>query len=152
MDFVSFKSYRWVQQDTAGKDDPRIKNDLLDQRIRRAINQVLDTKRYIRQEQGTVDFLLTYQMGIEKRVDVDEIETGFGFGYNFWRMGISTETVVREYDEITLYIDMMDPVSEKLIWRGMRTYRYRSGGTVAERDERIQQIVTEILSGFPPTP
>jgi hypothetical protein len=59
---------------------------------------------------------------------------------------------VREYDEITLYIDMMEPGSEKLIWRGMRTYRYRSGGTVAERDARIQKIVTEILSGFPPTP
>ncbi|MDX1693143.1 MAG: DUF4136 domain-containing protein [Ketobacteraceae bacterium] len=153
VDFIAFKSYRWLVKDHSGREDPRIENDLLDQRIRRSINQVLQNRNYIRREQGEgpVDFLVTYQVGIEKRTDVDKIRTGIGFGYRFMDLGFGTETIIREYDEMTLYIDMIDPESRKLIWRGMRTYRYQKGGTVAERDARVQQIVSEILKGFPPT-
>lgn len=150
VDFVAFKSYRWLVKDHTGREDPRIKNDLLDQRIKQAINDTLARRNYIQRENQPVDFLITYQLGIEKRTDVDEIETGIGFGYRFTHLGFRTDTIVREYNEITLYIDMIDPETEKLIWRGMRTYRYQEGGTVAERQARIREIVAEILAGFPP--
>ena len=156
IDFVAFKSYRWLNVDQSGQQDPRIRNDLMDQRIKRAIDAALMRRHYIRrdasaaQKDQAVDFLVTYQIAIEKRTDVDEIETGIGFGYRFMDLGFRTQTIVREYDEITLYIDMIQPGSEKLIWRGMRTYRYLKGGSVAERDERVQAIVGEILGGFPP--
>ncbi len=150
IDFVAFKSYQWLKKDHTGQEDPRIRNDLLDERIQRAIDDTLTRRNYIRQENGPVDFKVSYQLGIEKRTDVDEIETGIGFGYRFTHLGFRTDTIVREYNEITLYIDMIDPDTQKLIWRGMRTYRYQKGGTVAEREARIQAIVAEILNGFPP--
>ena len=156
IDFMAFKSYRWLPVHHHGQQDPRIHNDLMDERIKGAIDGTLARRHYIRREasadqsEQTVDFLVSYQIGVEKRTDVDEIETGFGFGYRFMDIGFRTETIVREYDEVTLYIDVIQPDSEKLIWRGMRTYRYHKGGTVAERDERVQIIVAEILAGFPP--
>lgn len=150
IDFVGFKSYRWLKQDQAGKTDPRVDNDLLDARIRKAINNTLQQKRYIASESGKVDFLVTYKIGIEKRTDVDTVRTGIGFGYRYFDLGFGTETIVREYDQVTLFIDVIDPVSKKLIWRGMRDYRYQKGADVAKRNLRINEIVLEILSGFPP--
>lgn len=150
IDFVAFKSYRWLTKDHAGNADPRIANDLLNERVRKAIDTTLAQKNYLKLPKGNVDFLVTYQLGIEKKTDVDRIHTGVGFGYRFWHLGIGTDTIVREYNQVTLYIDIIDPKTQKLIWRGSREYRYQNSGTVAEKGARIQEIVAEILAGFPP--
>ncbi|MCG8671327.1 MAG: DUF4136 domain-containing protein [Pseudomonadales bacterium] len=152
IDFVAFKSYQWHTKPTQAK-DPRISNDLLDQRIQGAINQSLQRKNYVMVSPGqntTVDFLVAYQLGIEKRTEADRVRTGVGFGYRYFDFGFRTDTIVREFNEVTLYIDVIDPQSEKLIWRGTRAYRYQAGGSVAEREQRIQSIVDEILAKFPP--
>lgn len=150
IDFVAFKSYRWLEQDAKGKHDPRVKNDLMDARIKRSVDNALKARNYIELAEGDVDFNVTYQVGIEKRTEADRVRTGIGFGYSYWDLGFQTDTIVREYDQVTLYLDVIDPKTKKLIWRGTREYRYRSGGSVADKDARIQQMVGEILGGFPP--
>ena len=150
IDFVAFKSYSWLKREPTTSSDPRVSNDLLRERIVRNIDAALQRKNYVKVGSDKADFLVAYQIGIEKRTDVDTVRTGVGFGYRFWDVGFQTDTIVREYNQVSLYIDVIDPNTRKLIWRGIREYRYSSGGTVAERDARIQALVTEILNGFPP--
>ncbi|MCG8311852.1 MAG: DUF4136 domain-containing protein [Pseudomonadales bacterium] len=150
IDFVAFKSYSWLKREPTTSTDPRVSNDLLRERIIRSIDGALKRKNYVKTGADKADFLIAYQIGIEKRTDVDTVRTGIGFGYRFWDVGFQTDTIVREYNQVSLYIDVVDPQSKQLIWRGIREYRYSSGGTVAERDARIQTLVTEILNGFPP--
>jgi hypothetical protein len=50
----------------------------------------------------------------------------------------------------TLLIDIVDAASKKLVWRGTAAGAVDPGLTSVERDERIRQIVRDMLSHFPP--
>lgn len=149
VNFAAFNSYRWFDQAATGSSDPRINNDLLDTRIKSAIHHQLQARGYGQStEEGDADFLINYKIAITERTEVDEIETGFSS--RFWQLGYHSDTSVREYDEVTLYIDIYEPTSQSLIWRGIRSYHYYKGGSVAQKDQRMYDMVAQILAGFPP--
>ena len=62
-------------------------------------------------------------------------------------MGPSIQNVSSRTEGI-LFIDLIDNTSKQLIWQG------RGRGPLTEmtskRDERIQKLVTEILTAYPP--
>ena len=48
-------------------------------------------------------------------------------------------------------LDIIDPATSELIWRGVAGRRL-STGTPQERDAYVQEIVSAILAAFPPAP
>jgi hypothetical protein len=50
----------------------------------------------------------------------------------------------------TLLIDIIDAASKQLVWRGTAAGEIDPGLTSRERDERIRNIVHEMLAHFPP--
>jgi len=49
-----------------------------------------------------------------------------------------------------LVVDLYDPKSQKMIWRGTVNTGLRSNQDPAKRTERLQQAVAKLLSKFPP--
>jgi hypothetical protein len=100
------------------------------------------------------DLVVTYSVILEERLRVDGVSTGVGYGTGYYRGGygyIHSNASVRNYQESTLILDLLDPKTEELRWRGWGT------GIVGTRDrerhrrqERMDEGVKAILEKFPP--
>jgi hypothetical protein len=94
-------------------------------------------------------------VSIEGKLDVDTIYRDYPRGgyerYGYRRGGWGhTETRVREYDEGTLLIDVLQAGSGALLWRGSGVATVREESSPEKRTERINTAVNKILERFPP--
>ena len=154
VDFSKMKTYAW-QHDTQPKTgNMRLDNDLQDQRIRAFIEQVLQAKGYGKADRGSADFLIGYQLGLQQKVKSDNVQTGIGFGMGsrgrYGSIGISSGADVKTYDEGMLLIDVLDPESEALLWRGTGTDAVSPHGDREKKTQALNNAVAKILEPFPP--
>ena len=151
-DFSQMRTWSWLPD--AGKSgDPRLDNALIDSRIRTAVKSELDAKGYTLATSGTPDFQVAYHVSIEGKLDVDTVYHGGGGYGRAGRYGGGwgyAETRVREYDEGTLLIDVLQSGSGALLWRGSGVATVREESTPEKRTKRINAAVKKILERFPP--
>jgi len=153
-DFTQLRTWSWLPH--AGKsDDPRLDNALLDSRIRAAVKSELDTKGYTLATSGTPDFQVTYHVSVEGKLDVNTVYRDYPRG-GYGRVGHHrggwgyAETSVREYDEGTLLLDVLQSGSGALLWRGSGVATVREESSPENRTKRINAAVKKILERFPP--
>jgi hypothetical protein len=70
---------------------------------------------------------------------------GYGVAYN-----TGSETQVTHYKQGTLIIDILDPVTDQLIWRGSADGRLPKSSDRDKSDKLAQKYVYKILEEFPP--
>ena len=180
--FNDFKYYRWNPIDSRAEAEFNQSNDknegkkknkvdaLLDENIRFMIDQQLAAKGMIKQEQGPVDFLVDYNVGVNKRVDfktqvvrenyAEDFQTYSTFGYSgqFYSGVMTTvgtrnreELMIDRYREGTMTLDFFEPTKNKLIWHAVADKRLDIQALPStERDELIEQVIKELLAKFPP--
>lgn len=149
-DFTRVRSYAWLDERSGVQGDRADVTSLLDRRVRRSVDAELQRKGLSAVGRAEADVLVTYHLGVETKLDVNTIDTGYGYGRSRYRAGVSTHTTVTEYQEGTLLIDVIEPKSKQLIWRGSGQARIRRSSTPEQREERIDQAVAQILESFPP--
>ncbi len=163
IDFSKFKTYTWpntVQPDTG---NPIVDDDLVDARIRSAVDQVLSAKGYRRMDlsEGEPDFWVHYNVTVKDKTDVTSIPTpmysvpygGTAGGYApamVW--GGSFQTVVMQYEVGTLLIDIANPRTKRLVWRGVGSDIIETAKTPEKATKKIDNVVEQILKTFPPLP
>lgn len=161
VDFSHYKTYRW--HDNSGAARSYHGNDILDTRIREAIDLELLTKGYILKDSGDVDFQVNYSVTTKDKTDVRSYNTysgpapGFSMGYGrgYYRYGYSMtyynqpEVRTVHYQEGTFVIDVVDP-SDKLVWRGSAESRLKKNLTIEEKRAGIKNVVNKVLTLFPP--
>lgn len=146
--FSALRSYAWLADAQPPTGDPRLDSTLLDARIREAIDTQLAADGYEKTDAATANFLVAYHVAVDSKVDVDTIYRSYGRAG--WGGGGSADTVVREYDEGTLLIDLLRPEAGSLLWRGTATTRLREMRTPEKRDAYVGEIVGKIFAKFPP--
>jgi hypothetical protein len=149
-DFSNVRSYAWFDQQSGVQGDRADVTSLLDRRIRSAVDAELQRKGIQLVDNSQARALVSYHLGVETKLDVDTVNTGYGYGRYGRYGGIDTTTTVREYQEGTLLIDVIDPSSKQLIWRGTGQATIRRSSTPEEREKRINEAVKQILEKFPP--
>lgn len=117
-------------------------------RLGEAIKANLTARGYTLSEQA--DFGVAMHFGKQTKTDIDTYGYGYG-GYGRWGYGGTGGVDVRQYDEGTLIIDIIDMSKKELVWRGSGTGVISQSPSVEERTEKINNAVTEILGQFPPT-
>lgn len=148
-DFSRLRSWYWLPPAPGG--DPRVKNDLVEARVRAAVERVLGDRGYIEAPSGEGDFGIGYHAAIEGRIDVRTVDHFYGYGRRWGPYGgVARETVVTQYDEGTLILDVVDSRTQRLVWRGSAQARVRDDLDPRERAERIQGAVEQMLAEFPP--
>ncbi len=151
---AGLKTYAWLETSEDVKKKGYQLDALMDQRVQDAVDRGLQAKG-LRRVKGSasntaqVDFLVNYMTTVKTRRDEQQITTSFGYGYSPWGVGMNTETRIKDYEEGTLIVDMIDPQTKKLIWRGQYRSRLKEKMTPQERTDRINQSINAILSGFP---
>ena len=151
--FNNLKTYTWkyITQEKTG--DVRIDNSLMDNRIRKAIENAL-TEKGLFAAGITSDFQVAYTYTISKKKYSSPVNTGVGFGFGsygrYGTIGIRTGTQVDEYDEGLLVIDFLKSDSDIVLWRGKSTHGVDTHSTPESTTDQINKIVGKILSQFPP--
>ena len=152
--FSGYRTYAWIPGPQERTGDPRLDNSLLDARIREAVERHLAAKGYKKEESGSPDFLITYHVALKGKLDVTTMNNyGYGPGWRGARMaGAGSTTYVREYQEGSLLVDIVNPAQRHLVWRGTAQAEVTPTSTPEEKKARLDEAVGKILEGFPPKP
>ncbi|OAB79689.1 DUF4136 domain-containing protein [Cochleicola gelatinilyticus] len=143
---ANFNSYGSFAFYKPGIDKAKI-SDLDKKRILRAIESAMTSKGMIKSE--SPDLLVSIFTKERERVDVYNNNFGYGWGWNPWFYGNYGNSVSRS-TEGSLYIDLIDTKTNELVWQGIGTASLHTGSDIDKKDERIREIVNEVLAEYPP--
>ncbi|CAI8916649.1 DUF4136 domain-containing protein [Pseudomonas donghuensis] len=155
-DFAAYRSWVWQEPGLQYRpDDPRIKSDLTEQRIRQAVAGQLD-QRGLRpaQDNSRGDLKVQAYLIVENRQQ--QITTHYGGGWGgywggYWGGPMYNETRSVDYKVATIQVDMFDARDGKLVWRGsaeqiMNNYP----PSPEERNTAIHNTVAKLMGNYPP--
>lgn len=155
-DFAAYRSWSWHEPALSySPDDPRLKSDLTEQRIRQATAEQLDQRGLRPAASGVpADLKVQATLIVENRQEQVSTYQG-GFWGNpwggYWGGPGFTETRTLDYKVGTLQIDLLDGKDGKLVWRGSAKQILRSTpSSPSERAAAIRETVTRVLSQYPP--
>ncbi len=150
----SFRTYAWMPKPEGA--DPRIYNDIINANIRQAVDQHLQGRGYQQVDaNASPDFLIGWQGAIESKLDAQTVNSYYGYPWGpMWDPYYygPSQTYVREYEEGTIILDVVDAKAKKLIWRGTAEAEVNDNPSAASSRERIGEAVNQMLSRFPPKP
>ena len=152
--FAALHTYVWRTGAQPATGDPRLDSTLLDTRVRAAVDRVLQSKGYQLAAPGTTPtFLVGYHAAVRQKTAVQTtgqpMNVWYGYGAGGW--GGWPETYVHEYEEGVLLIDVIDPTTTKLLWRGTgKAVVETTTASPEKRERRINEAVDQILAEFPP--
>lgn len=149
-DFSPLKTFAWQHAEQPETGDPRVDNDLNDERIRNAISTTLSAKGFRAEERADADFLVAYFVDHQRKLSSSSVSVGMGRGSHGRYGGVGYNTGVSEYDQAILTIDIIDPSDEKTIWRGVGTRTAYTGSNPKKYVKRTNESVEKILKKFPP--
>jgi hypothetical protein len=92
-------------------------------------------------DENDPSFLVAYQLGSEDRHRF--------VPYNQALLGARSTARV-EYTANTIIIDVIDPESNEVVWRGSGETTPDSNATVEQNSDLIRRVVEKILKDFPP--
>ncbi|NVJ10818.1 DUF4136 domain-containing protein [Myxococcus sp. AM001] len=160
-----FRRYAWLPQ-PQGK-DARVYNDIVDVRVRMAVDQELKARGYQKVDMGAdPDFFVGWQGAIDTKVSIDTVDSFYGYPWGpYWSPWSSfygpygypygmggPRTYVREYDVGTLILDGVDAREQRLVWRGTAQAELHRDLSPDELQKKINDAVHKLLSRFPPKP
>ncbi|HBR94187.1 MAG TPA: hypothetical protein DEA90_08490 [Opitutae bacterium] len=121
---------------------------IVDRRIEQALSRTLQAKG-MNQGCAEPDFRVTFNTITKTKTEVNDLGVGpTPFRrYPYHGYGAFSRIDINQYEEGTFIVDIIDQASKELVWRG--TYTQRLGWS-APNDEKVQQIVSDILVNFPP--
>lgn len=152
-DFSVYQAFDWRSTTQPQSGDIRVDNPLLDSRIRKAVDSTLEAKGFKKTARAGADFLVSYTLSIQARIDSSPVSVGTGFGIggggSFGGIGIGTDTI-ESYETGLLVIDFYDAKTGLMIWRGSGSRRLGRQSDPVNNTAEIKALVDKILAQFPP--
>jgi len=147
VNFSQYKTYHWV--DIQGATYP---NQLTDLMIRNAIDSTLKMKGLVRQDSGTVDLYVGYQLTTTQQTQLNTFGTGggaWGYGGGWGGGGMST-TTTQTLTEGTLAVDLYDPTMKQLVWQSTATKTLNPSSNAEKNQANIQKATNKMFQAYPP--
>lgn len=140
----NFNTFYWGNKtDIEANKNPLHYNELNDKRIKSAVGYELSSRGYVLSE-VTPDIIIHYHIVIDDQSILTTEPYGYFYGPYWMRM----QTHVYPYREGTLVIDLMDPKTNNLVWRGWATVDLALI-TPEKTQEIITRVVAKIFKTFP---
>ena len=149
-DFSKLKTFAWQHEEQPQTGNPRIDNDLIDERVRAAINAELKAKGFRLVDKAGADFHMAYFIDYKQRIGGSSVSFGMGGGSYGRHGGVGYNTGVSDYEEGHLTIDIINPSDEKNIWRGVGRRTAYDGNSPKKITKVVNSAVAGILKKFPP--
>ena len=153
-DFSALKTFGWLPDSDTPADDVRLNDPRVRNTVRTAVEQALAAKGYEQVERQQADFLVTWFGAIEQKIkkeSIDHFYAPYGYGTLYRDPVLNTEAPrnILEYEQGTIIIDIIDPQSRKLIWRGSGSGRIAENQPEQTALRNLNRSVTRILAPFP---
>jgi hypothetical protein len=137
VDFTKFKTFA-IREGQMNSRAPALNSELTKKRIESEIEKAL-TAKGLTKATGTADLNVFYQFGAARRMQTETYPAG-------WR-GLRTRVARVPYSEGTLVIDLRDPTTRSLVWRGIASESERNP---AEMADRLDDMVKKSIDRYPP--
>jgi len=158
-DFSHYKTFAWIDKDAEGMNDRKQHNDLVEQKMREAVNKELVKTAGWREVKNKPDVLLSYDVLVEKTAkqqnDPVYSRPYSRTFYNSFTRRYSTiyypsqflgyDQTERMAREGTVTITMVDTRSDKMVWQGWTTDEVNSRNLTSKE---IQNSVKAIFKKF----
>jgi hypothetical protein len=151
----AYRSFGILAAERAGPppEDPRL-GPLLDRHTEEAIDWTLRTRGYEPRSSGDVDFLVSYRNDVQEEAQIEShpVSVGLGYGTVFSGVGVGTgwagptHATARKVAKGRLVIDVLEPSTHRLVWRGWTENTLSPSGD-PRRD--IFAAVDRVLEQFP---
>ena len=126
---------------TLGANDPMLDNSITNRALRDEIRSAFEARGYRFQPEGA-DFDVAYYASAAPVLDVRT----FDYGYT-WRGFPRQYTEVEQYEQGTVIIDVVDPITHELLWRGQGVARVDPDPDKYVKE--IRKTVDAIVKKFP---
>ncbi len=136
--FAAYKTYQWVDIQEPGKMD-----QLMDQNIRRAVDEQLAQKGLTKVEKGA-DLYVGYQTAVKEEKNVNFYGTGPRW-YGGMVQGETTTVAVG-----TLVVSMYDPGRKQMIWRGDASKTLDPKKDPDKNYRNLQKAMAKLFKNYPP--
>ena len=151
---AGLKTYGWLQTDTPPGDNVRVNDPMVIDAVRNAVEANLEKKGYRRVEGKLADFLVTWFGAIETKVQVETIDHfyhdyGYGPVAKYMATPGSEGRTATEFEEGTILIDVLNPATHKLMWRGTGSRRILKEQEKGYAALYIDRVVKQIFKNFP---
>ena len=146
----AYTTYSWLS--LPQRDDPRIHNEIVENRVVEAVDTELAAKGYEKVADGA-DFKVGYHVALSSAIAVTQVNEYYGYGYRYWRPYSAygfTNTYVTEYQQGTLIVDVVDTNSDELVWRGFAQSEVSPTSDPEKNRGKINKAVEKIFAKFPP--
>jgi hypothetical protein len=109
-DYTRYRTWDWVENPGGNSENARTDSPLVRARILSAVEESLAGRDFLRTGSDP-DFLVNYHLSIDEKMDTETVDTYYDQQYD---MHLKTrekveETVVYEWEEGTLILDILDP-------------------------------------------
>jgi hypothetical protein len=145
-DFSALKTYNWMPATGNAADE------LLVKRIRNAVDTQLQAKGH-ELVANNADFLIAMQLSGQTTYG-GSAGVGMSVGIPVGRAGrISVgggKSKPIEKKEGTVVLDFLDAKTKALVWQGTASGTVRSDASPEEQQQRINEVVSQMLADFPP--
>ncbi len=138
-DFSKYKTFA-IRDGQLNSRNPALNSELVKKKIEADIVRDL-TARGLEVTTGRSDLNVRYHFGSVRKVEREAYPAG-------WR-GFGTRVVRVPYTEGTLVIDLRDPSTRSLVWRGIASEE-KSDGTKIEG--KLDDMVRKAIDKYPPKP
>lgn len=140
---IDFNRYRTfaIRDGQLNSANPVLNSELVRRQINVDIERGLSARGLILATGGPSDLNVRYVLGAARRAEVEAFPAG-------WR-GFGTEIVRVPYTEGTLVIDLRDPRTRSLVWRGISSEE-KSDATKIQG--KLDDMVKKALEKYPPKP
>jgi Domain of unknown function (DUF4136) len=138
-DFSKYKTFA-IRDGQLNSRNPALNSELVKKKIEADIVRDL-TARGLEVTTGRSDLNVRYHFGSVRKAEIERYPAG-------WR-GFGTRVVRVPYTEGTLVIDLRDPSTRSLVWRGIASEE-KSDGTKIEG--KLDDMVRKSIEKYPPKP
>jgi hypothetical protein len=139
IDFSKYKTFA-IRDGQLNSRNPALNSELVKKRLDADIERNLEA-RGLMKVTGRSDLNVRYRFGSAPRTELEAYPAG-------WR-GLGTRIVRVPYAEGTLVIDLRDPTTRSLVWRGIAREE-KSDATKIEG--KLEDMVKKPLEKYPPRP
>jgi Domain of unknown function (DUF4136) len=136
-DFGKYKTFA-IRDGQLNSRNPVLNSELNKKRIEADIVREL-TARGLSMVSGHSDLNVRYHFGSARRVEAEAYPAG-------WR-GLGTRVVRVPYTEGTLVIDLRDPTTKSLVWRGVAS---QDSSDATKIESKLDDMVRKSLAKYPP--
>ena len=137
VNFAKFKTFA-VRSGRLNSRSPVLNSELTKKRVETEIERAL-IARGLTKATGPSDLNIFFTFGSQRGVETEAYPAG-------WR-GLRTRVARVPYAEGTLVIDLRDPTTRSLVWRGIATEEERNPTKLADK---LDDMVKKAIAKYPP--